>query len=191
MKRSLMAIPTAMATTIGAAALALHGVTGAVVAGDEPPAAVSSHNGIEATTKQKTYALLDALERQDLQALQSLMASSVTWSNPMALSGDNDNGAGLHVGEDAVIAYFSGELQNLIKTVNFVDERVTVDGRTAIVEARGDFVTATGRHYRNVYVFHFDWRDGKLVAGVEYLNPMTICWSFELPLCTPPATPPA
>lgn len=55
---------------------------------------------------------------------------------------------------------------------------------------RGDFVTATGRPHRNVYVFRFDWRGGQLVAGVEYLNPMTICWSFDLPLCTPPAAPP-
>ncbi|MFI7064514.1 nuclear transport factor 2 family protein [Kribbella sp. NPDC050124] len=171
MKLSLLAIPTALATTIGAAVFAVQG----------------PHNGVEATTKQKTYALLDALERQDMPAIRSLMASSVTWSNPMALTGDNDNDATRHVGEDAVIGYFSGELQDLIKTVDFVDERVTVDGRTSMVEARGDFVTATGRPYRNVYVFRFDWRDGELVAGVEYLNPMTICWSFELPLCTPPA----
>lgn len=190
-KISRLAIPIALVATLGAAAFALQGATGAAATAGEPPVAVSSHNRIEATTKQKTYALLHALERQDMQAIRSLTASSVTWSNPMALTGDNDADAGRWVGEDAVIAHFFQDIHPLIDTVDFVDERVTVDGQTSIVEALGDFVTAAGRPYRNVYVFRFDWRDGELVAGVEYLNPMTICWSFQLAICTPPATPPA
>lgn len=60
---------------------------------------------------------------------------------------------------------------------------MTADGTTSISEAKGDFVTADGRPYRNVYVFRLDWHHGRVTAGVEYANPATICATFALPDC--------
>jgi ketosteroid isomerase-like protein len=46
------------------------------------------------------------------------------------------------------------------------------------VQSNGDFVTADGRPHRNVYVFRFDWRDGKIASWEEYANPITIIRTF-------------
>jgi ketosteroid isomerase-like protein len=136
-------------------------------------------------TVRHTSEFFRALEAQDMHKLRSLLAPDVTWSVPMAANGDNDNGAHVFTGVDAVMANFE-QIGTLLRTVSFIGQRTTVDGsgRTSITEARGDFVTASGAPYRNVYVFHLDWRGGKVVAGIEYANPVTICQAFPLPDCS-------
>ena len=49
---------------------------------------------------------------------------------------------------------------------------------TRFVQARGDFVAVDGRPYQNVYVFRFDWRQGKIVSWEEYANPIIIIRAF-------------
>jgi ketosteroid isomerase-like protein len=68
--------------------------------------------------------------------------------------------------------------------IEFTDVRVSVaaGGRTSFVQADGDFTTADGRPYRNVYVLRFDWRGGRIVGGEEYSNPVTFSESFGRPL---------
>jgi ketosteroid isomerase-like protein len=67
--------------------------------------------------------------------------------------------------------------------IRFADQRVSVvaDGRTSFVQANGDFTTADGRPYNNVYVFRLDWRDGRVVSGEEYFNPVTFSNTFDTP----------
>ncbi|WP_460523375.1 nuclear transport factor 2 family protein [Flindersiella endophytica] len=51
----------------------------------------------------------------------------------------------------------------------------TPDGSAStFVQTNGDFQTRDGRPYRNVYVFRFDWRGGRMKAWEEYANPVTI-----------------
>lgn len=45
---------------------------------------------------------------------------------------------------------------------------------STFVQTNGDFQTRDGRSYRNVYVFRFDWQNGKMAAWEEYANPVTI-----------------
>ena len=73
-----------------------------------------------------------------------------------------------------------GSISGLMKSAKFIDRRVTVsaDGATTFVQTNGDFITADGRPYQNVYVFRFDWRDDKIVTWEEYANPMTIIRTF-------------
>lgn len=136
----------------------------------------------------RTAAFFAALERQDEDALRGLFAPSVRWENPMAISGNNDDNRTPLTGRDAVLDNFRS-LQSLITTVRFTDLRITVanGGRTSVAEVRGDMTTAAGQPYRNVYVFRFDWLGGRIVAGAEYANPMTICVTFGPPGC-PAAT---
>jgi ketosteroid isomerase-like protein len=67
-----------------------------------------------------------------------------------------------------------------MRSAKFIDRRITAaaDRATTFVQARGDFVTADGRPYQNVYVFRFDWSDGKIVSWEEYANPITIIRAF-------------
>jgi len=57
-------------------------------------------------------------------------------------------------------------ISELMRSARLIDRRIMVwaDGATTFVQARGDFVIAAGRPYQNVYVFRFDWRDGKIVS---------------------------
>lgn len=73
-----------------------------------------------------------------------------------------------------------GSISALMKSARFIDRRITAsaDAGTTFVQARGDFVTTDGRPYQNVYVFRFDWRDGKIVSWEEYANPLTIIGTF-------------
>jgi ketosteroid isomerase-like protein len=67
-----------------------------------------------------------------------------------------------------------------MRSARFIDRRITASASraTTFVQARGDFVTADGRPYQNVYVFRFDWRNGKIMSWEEYANPMTIIRTF-------------
>jgi ketosteroid isomerase-like protein len=61
-----------------------------------------------------------------------------------------------------------------------VDLRVssTADGRSSFVQFDGDFRTADGRPYRNVYIWRLDWHRGQLTTLEEYANPITYCQTF-------------
>jgi ketosteroid isomerase-like protein len=75
--------------------------------------------------------------------------------------------------------------------IKFVDTRVAVTdrGTVSFVEADGDFTTADGRPYRNVYVMRFEWTpDGRILRADEYYNPIIACQTFENPACDRSAT---
>jgi ketosteroid isomerase-like protein len=67
-------------------------------------------------------------------------------------------------------------MHRVAQSARFVDRRVSLtrDGMTTFVQTRGDFVTALGRPYRNVYVFRFDWDDDRLRVWEEYANPVAV-----------------
>lgn len=50
------------------------------------------------------------------------------------------------------------------------------------MHAYGDFTTADGRSYANVYGFRFHWRRARIVHGEEYFNPVTFSEAFGVPL---------
>jgi ketosteroid isomerase-like protein len=120
-----------------------------------------------------TVRFLDALERRDIDAAEELMAPDVTWVLRMMTDGAQEP----HVisGRDQVVARLS-EIVSWFERVAFADRRVSrVEGTPAtFVQADGDFQTTDGRAYRNVYVFRFDWQDGKIRSWEEYANPVTI-----------------
>lgn len=137
----------------------------------------------ERATERRTDRFLTAFEREDAAALRSLLDPRVTFVNRLPLSGDRDDAVEL-TGRDAVMAYFERVFAQM-GTVDFVAPDVTVaaGGDMSFVEADGDFVSADGRPYENVYVFRFDWRDGRIVAGTEYASPLTFCQTFPIEEC--------
>jgi len=125
-----------------------------------------------------TNRFLDLLEAGDARGVGAMLSAHVTWSAPMTATGNVDD-AERTEGREAFQARLSS-IGALMQSARFVDRRVTTsaDGTTTFVQTRGDFRSADGRPYRNVYVFRFDWQDGKIVAWEEYANPITILRTF-------------
>jgi ketosteroid isomerase-like protein len=124
----------------------------------------------------QTNHFLDLLESGNRAGLADLLDDQVVWSAPMSgADGDSAPARGL----EAFVSRL-GSIGGLMRSARFTDRRVTVsaDEATSFVQARGDFVTADGRPYRNTYVFRFDWHDGKVVSWEEYANPIAIIATF-------------
>ena len=49
-------------------------------------------------------------------------------------------------------------------------------------EAMGDMEMASGKPYRNMYVFRFDLEGNKIKKLIEYRNPVTAAIAFDRPL---------
>ena len=169
MKRRVIAGVAALAALVGVGVAA--------------PALADDQGRDHRSAAKLTHRLLDALENKDLTAVKRLMADTVTLTLPMALSGDREAAAHF-VGKDQVLGYL-GQLFTGMSVVAFNQVRVTVseDGQTTFVQANGDFVTADGRRYENVYVIRYDWRNGRVQHAEEYANPVTFCQTLGHPTC--------
>ncbi len=125
----------------------------------------------------QTSRFLDLLEAGDRAGVAGMLDDQVVWSAPMSFGSTGDGEPAR--GPEAVASRL-GSISGLMRSARFIDRRITVsaDAGTTFVQARGDFVTADGRPYQNVYVFRFDWHDGRIVSWEEYANPMTIIRAF-------------
>ncbi len=125
-----------------------------------------------------TRQFLDLLEAGDGPGIERMLDDDVTWTAPMTATGDPDDAESFE-GRDEFRAHVR-ELSGMISSARFVDRRVTAsaDGATTFVQTRGDFRTKTGGPYRNVYVFRFDWRNGRIACWEEYANPVTVLRAF-------------
>jgi ketosteroid isomerase-like protein len=125
----------------------------------------------------QTSHFLDLLEAGDRAGIAGLLDDQIVWTAPMSLSGieDTEPARGR--------AAFGSRLESIaavMQSVRFTRRRITAsaDNATTFVQASGDFVTVAGQPYRNVYVFRFDWRDGRIVSWEEYANPIAIIRAF-------------
>jgi ketosteroid isomerase-like protein len=125
----------------------------------------------------QTNRFLDILEAADQAGMTAILDDQVVWSTPMS-SGDAGEGEPAR-GREAFASRL-GSISGLMRSARFTDRRITAsaDNTTTFVQTKGDFVTADGRPYQNVYVFRFDWRDDKIVSWEEYANPITIIQAF-------------
>lgn len=125
----------------------------------------------------QTNRFLNLLEAGNEAGLAVVLDDQVVWSTPMTSDGAEDGGPA-H-GRDAFGSRLAA-IGGLMRSAKFIDRRITASGdnATTFVQTRGDFVTADGRPYQNIYVFRFDWRDGKIVSWEEYANPIAILRTF-------------
>jgi len=132
-------------------------------------------------TKARTLEFLHALEQKDMSALADILDADVTLTDPITSTGKQQPDT-VFVGKEQVLGYLSSVFQ-LMSTIEFVNVRVSVvvEAPTSFVQADGDFTTFDGRPYNNVYLLRLDWRDGLLVSGEEYFNPVTFNKTFGYP----------
>ncbi|MBL7497981.1 nuclear transport factor 2 family protein [Frankia sp. CN7] len=178
------------ALAVAALALLTSGsaLAGCATGDDAPPlvSATATDPDPEAAREERvavdTRGFLDAFERRDLDWISGLLAPDVTLVQPMSFDGSQQP-AIRFAGKEQVVGYFRQVFAGM-GTISFVDRRITVaaGGDTVIVQANGNFTTAAGSPYRNVYLFRFDWRDGRIAAGEEYANPITAARVLGLPI---------
>ena len=136
-------------------------------------------------TADRTRRWFAALEQKDLATLDAMLDQSANLTIATSFSGDL--GPATHVvGKPQVHEYLSDAFV-LFGTIDYLDERMTiaVDGKTAFLEANGNFTGADGRLYQSVYVERLDFNDGGLITRfVEYINPVAFCRAFaDYPGC--------
>lgn len=125
----------------------------------------------------QTGRFLDLLEAGDQAGIAELLDDDVVWSAPMSVSGSEESEP---AHGRAAFGSRLGSIAAVMQSARFTRRRITAsaDNATTFVQASGDFVTVAGQPYRNVYVFRFDWRDGRIVSWEEYANPMAIIRAF-------------
>jgi ketosteroid isomerase-like protein len=126
---------------------------------------------------EQTNRFLNLLEAGNRVGVADMLDDGIVWSARMS-AGPADDGEPARGLEE--FGSRLGAIGRLMRSARFIDRRITAsaDEPTTIVQTNGDFITADGRPYRNVYVFRFDWRDGKIASWEEYANPITIIRTF-------------
>jgi ketosteroid isomerase-like protein len=175
---------TIAAVGIGNAAAETKGTAGMTGAAEQAGMAEEGKGSSQVKTLRNTQRIIEALERKDLETVSAMTADQAVLQHALALSGDRDEAARF-VGKEQVMGYIGGVF-TMFGTINFTDVRVTVsaDGRSSFVQANGDFTTADGRPYLNVYLFRYDWQNGQAVSIEEYANPVTFCQTVGHPTCS-------
>jgi ketosteroid isomerase-like protein len=140
-------------------------------------------------TKKRTLAFLQAVEGENLAAVARFQHPDIVLTHPLTMSGSQEPDP-VFTGRDEALGYLRGLFAGMSQ-IRFADTRVAVTdkGTVSFVEADGDFITADGRPYRNVYVMRFEWTpDGRILRADEYYNPIIACQVLESPACDRSAT---
>ena len=135
----------------------------------------------ERETLRRAQQFLDSIEAKAAEVLAAALDPHVTLTMPMSHTGDRHDAVRWQ-GRERVLGYFGGAF-TMMDRIRFINRRISVatSGATAFVQADGDFTTADGSPYQNVYVFRIDWRDGQIIAIEEYANPLAFIQTFGNP----------
>ncbi len=131
----------------------------------------------------RTY--LEALLRQDVEALCALVTDHFVLACPFGLNGGNaPEDALAWRGIDDYRDHYCADFRKTITVQRLTDIviRRVVDSDMIYAEAFGDMIWANGRPYKNRYVFRFDFRNGKICELLEFCNPITGAIAAGLPL---------
>lgn len=130
-------------------------------------------------------AYLEALQRQDPEALCALVTEDFVLEVPLSPSGRNESSDAMAWrGIEDFRANYAEYFPTVMASQRLTDVviRPTFDLDVVYAEAFGDMVLANGRPYKNRYVFRFRIRDSKICELLEFANPVTGAIAFEQPL---------
>jgi ketosteroid isomerase-like protein len=146
-----------------------------------------SHDPAPATPAALAGVYLDALQRQDAAALGALVTDDFVLEVPFDAAGTNDprNTLSWRGRDDFLTNYCAIFPRIAVHLIKDIVVRPTIDPDIVYAEAMGDMVLRDGTPYRNLYVFRFDFRDGRICGLKEFCNPVTAAIAFGRPL---PAT---
>lgn len=110
-----------------------------------------------------------ALNARDIEGCCACIADDIVFEAPAY----REEGEPVASGHKAMRAMYLG-LFDIFGTIDYTIERFipALDPDTVVVEVRGNnLVAATGKYYRNSYLFLVGCRDGKIAHILEYSNP--------------------
>ncbi|MGV6871913.1 nuclear transport factor 2 family protein [Pseudochelatococcus sp. B33] len=118
------------------------------------------------------------LMKKDFEAFADLWADDAVQEIPFAQ--ELPNFEDVWNGKERILSYYVKALPGRKDHVFWIHEiHQTTDPNVIIVEASAhSIVVANGRSYDQRYVFIFKLRDGKIVLGREYVNPLNFMKAF-------------
>lgn len=125
------------------------------------------------------------MRAKDLKGMLALMNSHIVIEIPFNESGRNEVGEfRRYEGLDEVRGFWETAFKAEGKNYGQTDAELTLsaDGRIAFIESRGHLTMASGKTYRNRYVFRFLIENGKVSYLREYYNPITSAYAFGRPV---------
>ena len=127
----------------------------------------------DAELRESNFALYrritDALNAKDIEACCACVAEDIVFEAPAY----RESGVPVASGGAAMRAMYLGLMESF-ETIDYAIERFipALDPDLVIVEVAGNnLVAATGKMYRNRYLFLVQCRDGKIAHILEYSNP--------------------
>jgi ketosteroid isomerase-like protein len=123
-----------------------------------------------------TRRLFEAYEAKDYDALMEIYSKDAVIELPFNSSGKTeDNDIRRIKGEAELKAFLVPGLARY-RSIRYdiEDMSITNSASRVFVEARGDFITADGKPYRNRYVFRLDLRGESVIRQKEYFNVATV-----------------
>ncbi|MBW2274183.1 MAG: nuclear transport factor 2 family protein [Deltaproteobacteria bacterium] len=118
--------------------------------------------------KQRIHAFFEALGRGNRQALHELCCEDLDWTVPQgaALHAGTHSGAG-HVFE-LMLSSVGDAFVMGSQRINF--DLIVAEGEVVMAEASVHAKGTNGRDYNNVYVFVFEFEDGKIRKLREHVD---------------------
>jgi len=118
---------------------------------------------------------------QDADSLRPLYSEDVVGELPFSESGRVEEGHFRSFrGIDDVMAFWATafSLEGEDSALYDAEVNMTSDGRVVFVEGFGQVTMASGRDYRNRYVFRLTLDGDKVTSFREYYNPITAAYAF-------------
>ena len=127
---------------------------------------------------------LEALQRQDVEALGALVTDDFYLEVPFDAAGTNQPGNALSwTGRDDYLTNYCAIFPHIaVHRINDIVIRPTADPAIVYAEAMGDMTLSDGWPYKNLYVFRFTLRGDKICQLKEFCNPVTAAIAFGHPL---------
>lgn len=113
--------------------------------------------------------MTDAINAKDIEGCCATIAEDIVFEAPAY----REPGVPIASGAEAMREMYLGLMQSF-ETIDYTIERFipALDPDLVIVEVSGNnLVAATGKYYRNRYLFLVQCRDGKIAHILEYSNP--------------------
>ena len=119
-----------------------------------------------------------ALNAKDIEGCCATIGEDIVFEAPAY----REPGVPVASGSKAMREMYRG-LMNSFETIDYQIERFipTLDPDLVIVEVAGNnLVAATGKYYRNRYLFMVQCREGRIAHILEYSNPQVFSAAHEL-----------
>lgn len=114
--------------------------------------------------KRIVNAFFDAMNRGDVQGFIDLYDSEGSvWTSGNTLISGTLTKPEILAGAGAIFEAFP-------KGLTFTVHAMTAEGNRVAVEAESNGEHVSGKHYRNLYHFLFEMRDGKVLKLKEYMD---------------------